>query len=345
MTVTPDSRAIPAEWLPKPEDEFLHIPRGDESLPWKDTWYISVRDDAINANINMHMTISANRSPATRVAVGIAQGNQLVDEVHRSDGTNNEQRVGNELAHLEIVNPTWDSKHELRWVGSLPEVDFDITLRGKHFASLWDTMFQGYYATGKAGGQFYCHAEQVVTAEGWLRWKGGPEMPFSGFGWRDRGWGRRKTQLMWDSGWDLTAAILPDDSVISLIALRSHEVDRDAPMPIAGWRSDAHSLAPCIGGVYHKDAIGYPRHLELEFLDGYRMSADQVRRTGTVALAMQEPEVGPDSPGLGACMRDLWAVFADAEGREFPLFTQNGHVHKVDVFRNAEFKYVPFPPA
>jgi hypothetical protein len=330
---------VPSEWLPKPEDELLHVPTGDPSLPWKDTWYISVRDDAINANVNMHMTVSANRSPDTRVAIGVSQGNQLVDRVLRADGINGDKVVGNGLARLEIVNLSWDSDHELRWVGALPEVEFELTLKGKHLASLWDTMFAGYYATGKVDGQHYCHAEQVVTAQGWMRWAGGPELPFSGFGWRDRGWGRRKTQLMWDTGWDLVSAILPDDSAFSFIALRSHEVPRDAPMPIAGWRSIEDSLSPCVGGLYHKDAIGYPSRLELDFLDGYRLESRQVRRTGTVALAMQEAETGPEAPGLGACMRDLWAVFADSSGREFPLMTQSGHIHKVDVFRGAEFKY------
>src|ERR1700756_1268239 len=131
--------SIPEEWLPRPEDELLHEPFGDDSLPWKETFFLTVRDDAINANINMHMTVSANRPPATRCAVGVAQGNQSIIEVLRSDGTHDDRQIGNELARLEVINLSWDPNHQLRWVGTLPQVDFELTLRGKHFAPLWDT--------------------------------------------------------------------------------------------------------------------------------------------------------------------------------------------------------------
>lgn len=334
---------FPAEWLPRPEDELLHVPFGEESLPWKETFFITVRDDAINANINMHMTVSANRSPNTRCAVGVTQGNNSVIQVVRSDGTHNDKQIGNELSWLEMVNLTWDSNHELRWVGKLDEVEFDLTLKGKHFATLWDTMFKGFYATGKTG-QVYCHAEQVITATGWLRWKGGKEIPFSGFGWRDRGWGRRKTQLMWNTGWDLVSAILPDDSVFSFIALRSHELPEPAPMPVAGWWTDGNTLVPMVKGEYHKEATACPKHFALDFANGHRIVGDLVKPTGRVAVAMQEAEIGPESPGVAATMQDYYALFADPQGRQFPLFTQNGYVHKVDVFRGAQFIHAGSPP-
>jgi hypothetical protein len=335
--------SFPAEWLPRPEDELLHVPFGDESLPWKETFYITVRDDASNANICMHMTVSANRSPKTRCAVSVLQGNNSVIQVVRSEGTHNDKRIGNELSWLEMVNLSWDSNHELRWIGKLDEVEFDLTLKGKHLSTLWDTMFKGFYATGKSG-QVYCHAEQVITATGFLRWKDGKEIPFSGFGWRDRGWGRRKTQLMWNTGWDLMAGILPDDSVFSCIALRSHELPEPAPMPVAGWWTDGTTLVPLINGEYHKEATACPKHFALEFANGHRVVADLVRPTGRVAVAMQEAEVGPEAPGVAATMQDFYATFVDPHGREFPLFTQNGYVHKVDVFRGAQFIHAGSPP-
>jgi hypothetical protein len=156
---------VPAEWKPKPEDELLHTPFGDESFPWKETFFITLRDEAGNTNINMHMTVSANRSPNTRAAIGVAHGNNSVIQVRREDGQHSEKSIGNSLTRLEIVNLSWDSDHELRWIGELDEVSFDLTLKGQHFAPLWDTMFKGFYATGKTG-QVYCHAEQVVTATG-----------------------------------------------------------------------------------------------------------------------------------------------------------------------------------
>ena len=340
--------AIPSEWRPKPEDELLHVPFGDESLPWKETFYFTLRDDKTNANVNMHMTVSANRTPDTRVAVSVAQGNNSVTQVRRENGQHNEKSIGNSLTRLEIVNLSWDSEHELRWVGDLDEVSFDLTVKGKHFAPLWDTMFRGYYAIGEDGGrkgQVYRHAEQVIVAEGTLTWKSdGKVIPFCGFGWRDRGWGRRKTQLMWDTGWDLVAAVLPDDSVFSFIALRSHELPAPAPMPIAGWYSDGQTLTPLVGGYYHKEATAAPKAYHLVFDNGVELHGDLVRPTGRVAVAMQESEVGPEAPNIAATMQDYYAVFRDVAEREFGLFSQNGYIHKVDVFRGGQFIRPGHPP-
>ena len=338
-----EAYSFPAEWLPRPEDELLHVPFGDESLPWKETFYISVRDDASNANICMHMTVSSNRTPRTRCAVSVLQGSHSTIQVVRSEGTQNDKRIGNELSWLEMVNLSWDSNHELRWIGQLDEVEFDLTLKGQHLAPLWDTMFKGYFATCKTG-QVYCHAEQVVTATGFLRWKGGKEVPFSGFGWRDRGWGRRKTELMWNTGWDVVAGILPDSSAFSFMALRSHELPEPAPMPVAGWWTDGATLAPLVGGAYHKEATACPKHIELEFANGHRVVADVVRPTGRVAVAMQESEFGPGAAGIAATMQDYCAIFAEPNGQQFSVWSQNGYVHKVDVFRGAQFIHAGSPP-
>jgi hypothetical protein len=336
--------SIPAEWQPSPEDELLHEPFGDEALPWKETFFISLRDDAINANIQMHMTVSANRTPDTRCAIGVSQGNNSVTQVVREDGQHSEESIGNSLSRLEIVNLSWDSNHELRWIAELDEVEFELTLKGKHFAPLWDTMFNGFYATGETG-QVYCHTEQVITAEGTMNWRDdGKELSFSGFGWRDRGWGRRKTQLMWNTGWDLVAAILPDDSVFSFIALRSHELPEPAPLPIGGWYSDPNTLTPLVGGYYHKEATAAPKAYGLRFENGLEISGECIRPTGRVAIAMQESEIGPDAPNWAATMQDYYAMFRDPEGSEFPVFSQNGYIHRVDVFRDAQFIHAGSPP-
>jgi hypothetical protein len=338
-----ETYSFPAEWLPAPEDELLHVPFGDESLPWKETFYISVRDDASNANISMHMTVSANRTPKTRCAVSVLQGSNSTIQVVRSEGTQNDQRIGNELSWLEMVNLSWDSRHEVRWIGKLDEVEFDLTLKGQHLSTLWDTMFKGFFATGKTG-QVYCHAEQIVTATGFLRWKGSKEVPFSGFGWRDRGWGRRKTELMWNTGWDLVAGILPDGSAFSCTALRSHEIPEPAPMPVAGWWTDGTSLSPLVSGEYHKEATACPKHIALEFANGRRVVGDVVRPTGRVAVAMQESEFGPGASIIAATMQDYYAILADPAGQQFSVFSQNGYVHKVDVFRGAQFVHAGSPP-
>lgn len=323
--------------LPDPRDELLHQPWGDTSMPWKDTWYFSLRDEESDQALNMHMTISANREPGTRVGVSISRGAQVSTQVLKSATGKDPAVVGNSLCTLQLLRPTGDSEHELRMIGELEGVcDYDITLRGQHFASYWDTMFPGFYAVGKTG-QTYSHYEQMVVAEGWICWSGGPAVPFSGVGWRDRGWGRRKTEKMFDSGWDLVGAVLPDRSVFSFIALRNHERTADSPMPVGGWRSDTGVLAPLVAGTYHKDAMAWPTRLALEFSDGFTLVATKVRDSISLPAAWHDAEVSKDGAGVAPNMRDYWAVFADEQGREFPLFTNHCYTHRVDVFRGAEF--------
>ncbi len=338
------SYGVPKEWLPKPEDEYVHVPTGDESFPWKDTFFVAAHDPSTNACVNMHLTVSANRFPDTRCAVGVSQGNRSVSRVCREDGTHDTKSVGNSLARLEFGNLTWGPDHELRWVADLEEVEFDLTLKGRHWAPLWDTMFKGYYSSGDVDGQFYSHLEQIVTLEGTLRWKDGEPQHFSGFGWRDRGWGRRKTQLMWNSGWDLMSAVLPDGSAFSVIGLRQHELPEPAPMPIAGWWTDGTTLTPLVGGQWHKEATTLPLRYDLEFANGHRIAAEFVRLNGRVQVAMQESEPGPEAPNWAVAMIDMFSTLRDADGNEFPVFSEQGFTHKVDVLRGAQFIHAGNPP-
>lgn len=340
---------IPAEWKPKPEDELLHVPMGDESLPWKDTFFFTVRDPERNANITMHMTVSGNRSPNTRVTCGAAQGNNITLQTCREDGTHNEKQIGNSMCRVEIINLSWDSDHEIRLVGDLDEVSFDLNLKGKHWAPLWDTMLKGFFARGSEDGsvgQFYCHTEQIVVVDGTITWKNdGIEQPFQGFGWRDRGWGRRKTQLMWNTGWDLVGGVLPDDSVFSFMALRSHEIPEPAPMPIAGWWADATSLSPLVGGFYHKEATMAPLEYRLEFENGHVIEAKCVRPTGRIATALQDAEFGvPGMPNMTPNMMDWYALMRDPAGNEFEIFTQCATMHRLDVFQDGQFIRAGNPP-
>lgn len=335
--MTPTQLQIPPAWIPAPSDERLHTPTGDPSFPWKDTWYTSMRDEATDQTINMHMTVSENRTPPTRVGISVAQGGKVLTEVQRDEGQNTDDRAGNSLGHLEWIELREDSSHTLRWVGNLSQVSFEITITGKHYASLWDTMFPGYYATGKFGHQ-YSHYEQLIAGSGWVQWKGQERVPFNGTGWRDRGWGRRKTESTFNTGIDLVGGILPDDSTFSVIALRSNEVPEGDPMPVAGWRSATNTLVPAVAGLYYKDSMAWPARLELKFLDGYEFTAKTVRRASSVAAAWHDAE--PELSGLAHNLRDYYAVMEDGEGREFTCFSNHGNIHKVDVFREGAFKYI-----
>jgi hypothetical protein len=340
-TQTEYENVVPEAWLPNGEDERLHVPEGDDEWPWKDTWYICVRDEASDQTLNMHMTISDNRTPPVRVGVSVASGARSVTRVQRDEGLNTADYCGNSLAGVRMVDLTGRPGHEILWSGELPEVSFELSVKHKHHASLWDTMFPAYYAVGKMG-QLYHHYEAVLEVSGWVQWKGEGRRLFDGVGWRDRGWGRRKTEKMFNTGYDLIGGILPDDSVFSLIALRSHEVSRDAPMPIAGWRSDTRTLVPATGGRYYKDSMAWPMELELDFLDGYRIDAHFVKRSTTIPGAWHDAE--PEASGMAHNIRDYWAVFETADGRPFTMFSNHGYIHKVDVFRDAEFRYA-LPPS
>jgi hypothetical protein len=327
--------------LPRPEDELVHVPVGDPSLPWKDTWYFSIHDPAADVLLNMHMTISANRSPATRIAVGVRHGNRDRVAVHRSDGFATDGSMGNELARLDVLNLSWDSEHRLRWRAGTPEVEFDIEVRGVHFAPLWDAMFPAFYPDGRAG-HSYGHTEQVITGTGWVRWRDGSvATEVSGVGWRDRGWGRRKSELTFDSGYDLCGGILPDGSVFALSAIRSTG-NGVAGLPIAAWRADHDTLLPCVSGRYYKDSMSFPTRLDLEFLDGHRLRASQRRRLATLGTMFHDAE--PENSGIAHGARDYYALMVDEQGSEFTLFSNEGHMLRADVTRDAQFSFVA-PPA
>jgi hypothetical protein len=325
-----------AHWLPKPEDELLHSPSGDISLPWKDTWYFSMRDDVADVTLNMHMTISADRSPDTRVAVGIRHRAREIVEVLRSDGVHTDSILGNDLVALEVVNLSWDSAHELRWRGSLPDAEFDVTVRGRHFAPFFDAMFPGYYPTGKFG-HSYSHIEQMIRVDGWLRWREDTApVSVSGFGWRDRGWGRRKSEISFDSGYDLVAGFLPGGEAFAFTAIRHPEVPAEDPMPLAGWLADEATLVPAVSGLYHKDAMSWPAALDLTFADGHRVQGTLRRRTSTLGTPFHDAE--PEHSGIAHGARDHYAVFIDPAGRPIPIFSNEGHMLRVDVTRGGAFR-------
>lgn len=334
---TTQNLSFPAEWVPDPEDERLHEPVGDASLPWKETWYFSLRDEASDQTINMHVTVSANRSPSTRVGVSLAQGNRWLTEVRRDEGDNDADGFGNGVGRVDLRRLTGGAGHELRLSGRLSEgAAFDIAVTGVHYASLWNTMFKAFYPTGEQG-HSYSHYEQLVAGEGWIQFDGEPQRAFSGTGWRDRGWGRRKTEKTFTSGFDLVGAVLPDGSTFSMISTRSIEVAADAPMPAAGWRSAEGVLTPLVSGLYYKDAMAYPTRLELEFLDGYKLSAQTVRLGPSIPTNWHDAE--PEDAGVAINLRDYYVVMADHNGREFTCFSNYGDIHKVDVLRHAEIKY------
>lgn len=325
-------------WLCAPENELLHTPTGDESLPWKDTFYFSVLDEGTGAHLAMHMTVSANRDPDTRVAVGVRHGGRERILVHREQGRHDSTSIGNSLARIETVRLSWGPDHTLRWRCENEEFCFDITLTGVQLAPHFDAMFPGVYPTGKQG-HSYSHVEQLIRGVGTLRWSDGTGTRIDGSGWRDRGWGRRKSEMTFGFGYDLVAGILPDGTTFAFTGMHNIEHGVGAPLPVYGFHCDGGTLTAATGGIYHKDSMSYPAELDLEFGNGRRVTGTQVRRVSTMGVPWHDAE--PKASGIAAAGRDYYAVLADQDGTEFGVFSNEGHMLLVDVTRGATFFHDP----
>jgi hypothetical protein len=325
--------------LPAPEDERLHTPVGDDALPWKDTAYLSVLDEAAGIHLAMHMTISANRFPDTRIAVGARDGGRERVVIRREDGDNGDGRLGNSLARLELVHLSWDADHTLRWVSDADEFAFDLMVTGIGLAPNFTAMFPDVYPSGEKSGYSYSHIEQLIRARGTLTWPGEAPRRVDAVGWRDRGWGRRKTEMTFGAGWDLLGGVLPDGATFAFTAMANVDHGPDAPLPAYGFHCDGDTIAPAVGGRYLKDSLSYPWALDLEFAGGRRIVATQVRRASSLGVPIHEAEHDHVPIAVVAC--DYYALLADADGRTFPVFSNQGHTILADVTRHARFFFDP----
>jgi hypothetical protein len=320
-----------------PEHERLHTPVGDESLPWKDTFYFSALDEPARIHVGMHMTISANRTPDTRIAVGVRDGGRERVVVRRETGVNTDERLGNSLAHIELVHISWDEHHRLRWVCACDEFSFDLTVAGIALAPNFNAMFPDVYPAGDKSGYCYSHTEQLIRAMGTLRWADGTERAVAATGWRDRGWGRRKTEMTFGVGWDLLGGVLPDGTTFAFTAMANVDHDPGAPLPAYGFHRDGTEIVPAVGGRYLKDSLSFPYAVDLEFAGGRHVVGRQVRRASQLGVPIHEAEHDRAPIAVVAC--DYYAVLADPKGKEFPVFSNQGHSILADVTRSARFFY------
>ena len=324
--------------LPDPRDELLHQPWGDTSMPWKDTWYFSLVDVEQDLHLAMHMTVTNGREADTRTGVGLRDASGESVAVATEPGRNGETSIGNSLARVDVVNLSWDARHQVRWRATTPEFEFDILVTGVHFAPFFDVLFPDVNPSGKQG-HSYSHTEQVVRGEGTVRGRDGRERQFSGFGWRDRGWGRRTNELSFGTGYDLIAGILPDGSAFALSGMRNVEHTADAPLPIYGFLTDADGVVPAVGGIWHKDSMCYPTRLGIEFAGGRRLDAEQIGRVSTLSVPFHDAQ--PEVFGIAVNARDYYAMMADPSGTRFPVFSNEGHALRSDVTGGARFFYAP----
>lgn len=332
---TADLRAVPREWVPNPSDEFLHELVGDAALPWKETWFVNVHDLDAGFALSLHMTISPEKTPSTRVAIAARLGARETVQVAVGDRAPGEAVFGNAMASLEVVHSSFDSAHHLRLVGRTDDCSFSFDVRGHHWATLWSTMFPGFYQSGSDSSHSYDHVEQSVTFAGQFAWHDEAPVEVSGGGWRDRGWGRRRSTSSFSAGYDMVNGALSDGSVFTLMAFRNPDVPIDAPLPLSGWLSSPDTLTPAVSGRFWKDSIGWPTHVDLTFADGRAIELTLRQRRFSIAVPFHDAahEVIADAHGI----RDYFATFTDADGALATVHANSGHMHLANVTANAQF--------
>lgn len=337
MTAAPLRTRTPTAWLPRPTDEFLHAVTGDPALPWKETWFVNVCDLGAGFALSLHLTVSPERSPSTRVAIAARLGGRETVEVRVAAAVPGDDVFGNELAELRALHSSFDSAHRLRLVGRTAECSFDVELRGQHSATLWSTMFPGFYQSGDASEHSYDHIEQSLTFAGRFGWDGEEPVEVSGTGWRDRGWGRRRSTSSFAAGYDMVNGALADGSVFTLMAFRNPDLGAAEPLPLGGWFADAATLTPAVAGRFWKDSIGWPTNVDLKFADGRSLELTLRQRHFSIAVPFHDAahDVVPAAHGI----RDFFATFTDGDGRPATVHANSGHLHLANVTASARFVY------
>jgi hypothetical protein len=328
---------VPAAWVPRPSDEFLHRRDGDSALPWKETWFVGAYDLANGFALSLHMTISPERAEDTRVAVAVRLGALEALEVCVEAGLDDHDVFGNTLAQLHVVRSSWNSDHELGLVGAVDGCSFDLTLSGHHWATLWDTMFPGFYQSGRSSSHSYGHAEQSLAFSGTVGWADGEPTAVSGWGWRDRGWGRRRSTSSFSAGYDMVNGVLADGGVFTLMAFRNPDLPVDAPLPLGGWYSDESTLVPAVAGTFWKDSVGWPERVDLSFSDGRTLRSRMHRRHFSIAVPFHDAAHELVSAGHG--IRDYFAEMVDSDGAVFPVHANSGHLHLANVTASSTFVF------
>jgi hypothetical protein len=328
---------VPAAWVPRASDEFLHQPDGDPGMPWKETWFVGAYDLANGFALSLHMTVSPERPDDTRVAVAVRLGAREGLGVRTEAGCSDHDVFGNSLAQLRVVHSSWNSDHELQLVGDVDGCSFDLVLRGNHWATLWDTMFPGFYQSGQTSSHSYGHAEQSLSFSGTVGWSGAEPTAVDGWGWRDRGWGRRRSTSSFSAGYDMVDGVLADGGVFTLMAFRNPDLPADSPLPLGGWYSNDSTLVPAVSGTFWKDSIGWPERIELTFADGRAFRSRLHRRHFSIAVPFHDAAHELVSAAHG--IRDYFGELIDSDGAVFPMHANSGHMHVANVTASSTFVF------
>jgi hypothetical protein len=278
------------------QDEFPHIPDGEDESPWKDTWWFVARDADADVAVHAHFTLSANRQPPARATVLVKHGGREALEVLRTEATRvGGDEVGNDLLQLRILEPAWGEDKRIRLTAQLAEVSVELDLVGRFGTADINSLCPGVLParsggpTGPSAGGVLRHVESAMTFSGSVAWSGEAPTPISGFAIRDRSWGWRKTQAMFRFGWEGFFGHGPDYSV----GLGCFRVD-DAPgsdgSRASAFIADSGGVHVCTDVQLRLDGTGRPLLVSFTSADGRTITAETVRQGMTAHLPFQDPD-------------------------------------------------------
>ncbi|HET7721371.1 MAG TPA: hypothetical protein VFK43_15500, partial [Acidimicrobiales bacterium] len=172
--------------LARPEDEYPHQPPPDgDGRPWKDTWWFAFRDDVADVTAALHLTLSPNRRPGSRITVAVRHGAaQLVDWTSTEPDTGT-AAFGCPWLGVEVVDPAWSSAKRLRLHLRHPLVSGELEVHGRFLGPLVGAVAPGLVPSGEGSVSLAGHVEQLASFAGTLR-IAGSDTTIDATGFRDR---------------------------------------------------------------------------------------------------------------------------------------------------------------
>jgi hypothetical protein len=283
------------------EDEFPHRPpAGSDALPWKDTWWFAFRDEAADVTAALHLTISPNRHPGSRVTVAVRRGATQIVDWASGEADAGGADFGCPWLGVDVVDPAWSSAKRLRLHLTHPLVSGDLEVRGRFLAPLVGAVAPGLVPTADEGVALAGHVEQLAGFAGTVR-IAGDDTAIDATGFRDRSWGFRKSDQMAPAGTILVAADL-GDRACALLSWVAPSAAPGQPVPVGGWLADDERVVAATAGRYLRDSAGRPTALDVSFTDGTVLRSGKLEATGELQYPFHEPEY--DGPAVGTIVLD-----------------------------------------
>jgi hypothetical protein len=321
-----------ADVVPAAEHEYPHrLPPGSDPRPWKDTWWFGFRDDNADVTGALHLTLSPNRGPGSRITIAVCHGATRIVDWASTEPDAGAADFGCPWLGVDVVEPAWSSAKRLRLRLRHPQVAGDLELQGRFLGPLVGAVAPGLIPTSEDGIALAGHIEQVATFTGSLR-IAGVDTAITACGFRDRSWGFRKSDRMAPLGTILVAFDLGDRAG-ALLSWSPPSAAPDQRLPVGGWLADDKTVVAATAGRYRRDSAGRPLALDVKFGDGTVLRSDGLEATGDLQYAFHEPEY--DGAALGTIVLDHH--FRSPELRW--AFADHGIPFEADPWRDADWKF------